>query len=254
MNDALGLDQLARDWPQAGVSLDLPWAGRHRFKATVIDRHPPVAPGGYRDNPCVDIAVLELDGNPPTECALSPQAPAVVPEDTAFRVMGFPDGADHGASARGTVRATDAGGWHHVEADRDYGQTIEPGFSGAPAIADGSGSRLLGMIDITNPAERRGVLIPVEALMRAWPPLAEPYRGLEAFREEDAAYFFGRDALKNRLWRSFERRSRHVTNRAVRRRQVLPDQCRLYPAPTAAWRLAAPALSPRRPAGRAARP
>ena len=35
--------------------------------------------------------------------------------------------------------------------------------------------------------------------------MAEPYRGLEAFREEDAAYFFGREALKQRLWRSFER-------------------------------------------------
>ena len=82
---------------------------------------------------------------------------------------------------------------------------MEPGFSGAPAIADDPAHRLLGMIDVTNSDERRGVLIPVEALMRAWPPLAKPYRGLEAFREEDAAYFFGRDMLKDRLWRSFER-------------------------------------------------
>ena len=119
--------------------------------------------------------------------------------------MGFPTGSDSGAAARGTVRATDADGWHLVEADRSYGRTIEPGFSGAPAIADDRHRRLLGMIDLTNADERRGALIPVEALMRAWPPLAEPYRGLQAFREEDAAYFFGRDALKARLWGSFER-------------------------------------------------
>jgi hypothetical protein len=83
---------------------------------------------------------------------------------------------------------------------------LEPGFSGAPAIA--SDGRLLGIVDVVNPGERRGELIPVEALMRAWPPLAEPYRGLEAFREEDAAYFFGREAFVDRLWRSF---NRHAT-------------------------------------------
>ena len=81
--------------------------------------------------------------------------------------MGFPAGSDSGAAARGTVRTTDADGWHLVEADCSYGRTIEPGFSGAPAIADDRHRRLLGMIDLTNADERRGALIPVEALMRA---------------------------------------------------------------------------------------
>jgi hypothetical protein len=116
--------------------------------------------------------------------------------------MGFPNKTPNGAPFRGEVRGTDDRGWHHVEAERDFGRTLERGFSGAPAI--GSRERLLGMVAIVNPDERRGMLIPVEALMRAWPPLAEPYRGLQAFREEDARYFFGREALSERLWQSFE--------------------------------------------------
>ena len=38
-----------------------------------------------------------------------------MPEDATFRVMGFPDGSDAGAPARGSVRGTDADGWHHVD-------------------------------------------------------------------------------------------------------------------------------------------
>jgi energy-coupling factor transporter ATP-binding protein EcfA2 len=206
VNDALGREQLCRDEACGTVRIDLPWvAGKTAMQGSVVAWHPPIAPGIARPNPCVDIAVLQLDAEPPPDAVLKPQSPAAVPEDASFRVMGFPGGSDAGAQARGTVRASDADGWHLVEADRNYGRTLEPGFSGAPAIADAPGRRLLGMIDVTNPDERRGVLIPGEALMRAWPPLAEPYRGLEAFREEDAAYLFGRDALKDRLWRSFER-------------------------------------------------
>lgn len=204
VNAALGHQQLRRDEPRGEIRIDLPWgAGKKEFRGSIVAWRPPVAPDMRRPDPCVDIAVLRLDHEPPAVATLQPQAPARVQEDTRFSVMGFPAGRDAGAGARGTVRATDADGWHLVEADRGYGQTIEPGFSGAPAIADDR--RLLGMIDLTNADERRGVLIPVEALMRAWPPLAEPYRGLQAFREEDAAYFFGRDELQARLWRSFER-------------------------------------------------
>ena len=204
VNDALGRDQLHGDEPRGEIRIDRPWAvGKTEFRGSIVAWRPPVPPDRRRPDPCVDIAVLQLDPEPPAAVTLQPQAPARVQEDTRFSVMGFPAGRDAGAGARGTVRATDADGWHLVEADRDWGGTMEPGFSGAPAIANDR--RLLGMIDLTNVDERRGVLIPVEALMRAWPPLAEPYRGLQAFREEDAAYFFGRDALKARLWSSFER-------------------------------------------------
>jgi energy-coupling factor transporter ATP-binding protein EcfA2 len=139
----------------------------------------------------------------PDDSIVRPQSPAAVSENAVFHVMGYPAGTPDGAPFKGEVRGTDARGWHHVEADRAFGRTLEPGFSGAPAIEQRG--RLLGIVDLVNPLERRGVLIPVEALMRAWPPLAEPYRGLHAFREEDAAYFFGRETIVNRLWQSFER-------------------------------------------------
>ena len=207
VNAALGHEQLRTAEPRGVIRLDLPWAaGKTEFRGSIVAWRPPVQPDMHRSDPCVDIAVLQLMGDDlPTEAALQPQSPAAVPEDAGFRVMGFPLGSDSGAAARGTVRTTDADGWHLVEADRSYGRTMGPGFSGAPAIADDRHRRLLGMIDITNADERRGVLIPVEALMCAWPPLAEPYRGLQAFREEDAAYYFGREELKARVRRSFER-------------------------------------------------
>ncbi len=205
VNDALNRDLLQVDRPADSIPLDLPWAGSGRFRGKVIDWRPPIDPGSRKGDACVDIAVLEVDGPLPSENAVLAQPPTAVPEDTTFKVMGFPAGADAGAPARGSVRGSDAGGWHHVEADQSYGRTIAPGFSGAPAIADGPGRRLLGMLNATSPQERRGVLIPVTALMRAWPPLAEPYRGLEAFREEDAPYFFGRERFAALLWRSFER-------------------------------------------------
>jgi hypothetical protein len=205
VNAALGREKLEPGQPNqaAVVSLDLPWARGPRHTATIIDWRPPAQPGSGGSDPCVDIAVLTVEGAFPLDCAVAPQPPVAVLENTVFRVMGFPAGANDGAPFRGEVRATDARGWHHVEADRGFGRTLEPGFSGAPAI--GPGERVVGIVDIVNPGERRGVLIPVEALMRAWPPLAEPYRGLEPFREEDAAYFFGRETFVNRLWQSFDR-------------------------------------------------
>src|SRR5271166_5601948 len=204
VNDALRRDKDEPSKPEAStsVAIDLPWADDRKYSGRIIDWRPPVQPN-FGGNPCVDIAVLSVDAPVPKASAVTPQPPATVPENTIFHVMGFPNGAPAGAPLKGEVRATDARGWHHVEADRAFGRTLEPGFSGAPAI--GMDGRLLGIVDIVNPEERRGVLIPVEALMRAWPVLAEPYRGLDAFREEDAAYFFGREAFAERLWQSFER-------------------------------------------------
>ena len=46
-----------------------------------------------------------------------------------------------------------------------------------------------------------------------------PYRGLQAFREEDAAYFFGRDDLKVRLWAQLRARRGDLADRPVGFRQ-----------------------------------
>jgi hypothetical protein len=200
VNDALGLDKLEPSRPDASIIVELPFASTERYKATVIDWRPPVQPGAGGGNPCVDIAGVLVSGEVPEESAVRPQPPVSISEETEFRVMGFPAGAPNGAPFRGSVRGTDSRGWHHVEARQAIGRTLEPGFSGAPAISEDG--HLLGIVNVVNPGERRGELIPVEALMRAWPPLAEPYRGLEAFREEDAAYFFGREAFVDRLWLS----------------------------------------------------
>jgi WD40 repeat protein len=46
--------------------------------------------------------------------------------------------------------------------------------------------------------------VPFAGVAQAEQPLGEnPYRGLEAFRKEDAARFFGREALVEKLWQAF---------------------------------------------------
>jgi hypothetical protein len=205
VNAALGRGLLDELRPEQAVPLDLPWAGNISFRGTVIDWRPPVDPSRRSGNRCVDIAVLALDRAAPIDNAVQPQSLTPIDEDTKFRVMGFPFGADSGASARGSIRSTDADGWHEVLADKSYGRTMELGFSGAPAIEDGGGNRLLGMLAISCDEDRRATLIPLAALMRASPSLAEPYQGLAPFREQDAEYFFGRESFVQHLWDRFER-------------------------------------------------
>jgi hypothetical protein len=60
---------------------------------------------------------------------------------------------------------------------------------------------ILGMIVsmYTREDERLAYVIPVEVLWKAWPPLARPYKGLFAFEEEDAGFFFGRETFIDQL-------------------------------------------------------
>jgi hypothetical protein len=77
---------------------------------------------------------------------------------------------------------------------------IEGGYSGAP-IFDGQSAVLLGMaaLAVREKDKRTAFIVPVQALERAWPPLAKPYQGLAAFRECDARFFKGRDRYVREL-------------------------------------------------------
>ena len=86
------------------------------------------------------------------------------------------------------------------------GYRVEPGFSGAPVWDD----ELEGVVGMAVAAEARpkvraSYLIPAGSLVRAWPGIADqarppcPYRGLLAFRERDAALFFGREETSDQL-------------------------------------------------------
>nr|NDJ26297.1 hypothetical protein [Nostoc sp. B(2019)] len=66
-------------------------------------------------------------------------------------------------------------------------------------------------VDINRPEAKVGFMIPTQVLVNAWSVLREqaiascPYRGLFAFQEEDAKFFFGREAFTAKLVASVEK-------------------------------------------------
>ena len=103
---------------------------------------------------------------------------------------------------------------------KEAGYRVEPGFSGA-AIWDEVLDGVAGMAVAaeSQPGARAAFIIPTDVLVAAWPSLGErailpcPYRGLFAFREEDASFLRSSDfgvitmsGLRN--GRSIWRRSR----------------------------------------------
>src|SRR5262249_19187221 len=106
----------------------------------------------------------------------------------------------------GVLRAAQAGGWLQIEDVKQTGHFVEPGFSGTPVWDEA----LEGMVGIvvssdTRTELRAAFVIPTTTLIQVWPTLAEratppsPYRGLSAFREEDAPLYYGRDGVTQRL-------------------------------------------------------
>src|SRR4051794_31153522 len=62
VNDAVGREQLCPDEPRGTVRIDLPWAaGKTEVQGSVIAWRPPIPLDIARPDPCVDIAVLQLD-------------------------------------------------------------------------------------------------------------------------------------------------------------------------------------------------
>jgi energy-coupling factor transporter ATP-binding protein EcfA2 len=204
---ALALSPDYLDIPQAQVQLDLPLIALGRiFNARIVFWQPPRSDGG------ADMAGLELEGNLPTAA----QSARLVKADDLwghpFRALGFPAGHDDGVWATGVLRGRQATGWVQIEDVKGSGYRVQPGFSGAPVWDE----ELDGVAGMTVAAESRpeikaAFIIPVDVLVKAWPELGErtsppcPYRGLFAFREQDAPLFFGREVFINRLVEAVQR-------------------------------------------------
>ncbi|MGH3927353.1 MAG: hypothetical protein ACRDTT_31565, partial [Pseudonocardiaceae bacterium] len=75
---------------------------------------------------------------------------------------------------------------------------VTRGFSGGPVL-DETARRVVGMVTaITRPdrdgrLDRTAFVTPTETLWAVCPELQVPYRSLDAFTEEDAAFFYGRE-------------------------------------------------------------
>ena len=98
----------------------------------------------------------------------------------------------------------------HIVGDNPQADFVESGFSGAPVFSERE-RRVVGMVtraDLSH-GKRMAFAVPVEALQRAFPPIAEPYPGMRAFTEEAQKFFFGREVFVNKLCKSV--RARPVT-------------------------------------------
>lgn len=192
---ALGLLDETPVEASAAVNLDLPFLKSGPLPARVL-----------KADAEKDIAVLRLEADPPPDAR---PALLVTPQETwgrDFRAYGFPEGHPEGVYADGVLRDHNIRGWLQVEDTHQTGYFVRPGFSGTPVWNSEAGG-VVGMVVAVErePGIRTAWCIPTSQLMEFWPDLGEravppnPYRGLLAFREQDAPFFFGREAFADRL-------------------------------------------------------
>jgi WD40 repeat protein len=209
--DALGLPRTTAQMPDAEITLDFPLvAPKQLLKAKVVFWLPV--------NPSVeleDIARLELALSPPNQALI---APLITSDEWAghpFRVFGFPAGQPDGVWATGVLRGHTGKSWVQLEDEKQTGYALKPGFSGAP-VWDGELQGVVGIAvaaDINQPDAKVGFMIPTRVLVIASSVLSEqaiascPYRGLFAFREEDARFFFGREIFTQKLVDTVQKQS-----------------------------------------------
>ena len=187
--------------PAAEIAVDFPLVAPGQMcSAKVVVWHPAQADGTG------DIAGLRLTSAPPQGVKATRLVVAGDLWEHSFRTFGFPARHDDGVWASGRLLGRQGTGWVQLEDVKETGFRVERGFSGAPVWDE----QLQGVVGMAVAAETRdqiraGYLTPSEALIRAWPELATqalppcPYRGLFAFREQDAGLFFGREELTDRL-------------------------------------------------------
>ncbi|WP_433271969.1 trypsin-like peptidase domain-containing protein [Actinosynnema sp. CS-041913] len=171
-------DPTAEHPPVDPVLVDFPLLGGAAVAARIVSWRP-VEPDGSGD-----VAVLGLcppDGARPV--------PLTGSDDVwghPIRVCGFPAGFEDGRWLSGALRGRQGTGWLQIEADGP----VRSGFSGAP-VWDETAGGVAGML-VTRAGERTAFLVPAAALGVS-SELPNPFRGLEAFGEQDSPYFFGRD-------------------------------------------------------------
>ncbi len=197
---ALGITDDAPTAPEMSICLDFPLIDTgYKLTAQVISWQPVQADGGG------DIAVLHL------KSALQKGTRAarlVIADDLwdhTFRAFGFPRSHDQGVWATGKLRAREATGWVQIEDVKITGTRVQQGFSGG-AVWDEQLDGVVGMVVAADEdASKIAYIIPGTMLVKAHPALGQqaippcPYRGLLAFREQDAPFFFGREAFIEQL-------------------------------------------------------
>lgn len=188
------------------IHLDFPFLAPDRRLVARLEKHD-------RD---ADLALLVLEDTAP---AGSQPLRLVIEHNTtrlwghSCRAFGFPQGHDGGTWA--TARLQDAigeKGWLQFSASDASAYFVQAGFSGAP-LWDEELNGVVGMIVAADRKVRAAFCIPTAQLLAFCPELRpqtlppNPYRGLQAFREQHAAFFFGREAMSDELWKKVSKAS-----------------------------------------------
>ena len=151
-----------------------------------------------------DVAGLLLTEKAPD--GATPARFAAVPPDpgTSLRVFGYPGFPLRETGSWVDVELKGAVGGQLIQVESRGGDTVkaQPGYSGSPVWAAGSGEAV-GLLEIAPPGdepEHDAYLLKPAAIAAAWEAPFDyllipesPYRGLEPFTAEHAAVFFGRD-------------------------------------------------------------
>ena len=203
--EAVGADAYSDRTPDRRVRVDLPIVQGAEdapgpLGAAVL-RWSPIRPDGTGD-----VAVLRLERAVPAGARMPPLRRVDELWDHRFRVLGFPDGQRDGVWSTGRIRGEQGTRWFQLQS-YPGDQSIVPGFSGSPVWDEASGA-VVGMTVAadTSADTTTAYLVPIDQVLGLDPELLPcPYRGLEPFGEEHAAFFFGRDADVDRLADALER-------------------------------------------------
>lgn len=189
--------------PSGPVTVDLPLvAPGRRFQAAVACWVPVAADGTG------DVAGLVLRDTEPPDASAVPLDTRADLFDHKVTMFGLASGRpdDGGGWSVGRLRERQATGLVQIDLDPDSQFPIRRGFSGA-AVWDTEVGAVVGMVVGVHGSGRIdvGYMVPARALLDAWPELADlhdrdsPFRPLRPFSEQDAALFYGRGELVERI-------------------------------------------------------
>ncbi len=187
----------------------MPEKARVVFLGSGEEREAAVLAEGWRGVDAEDVAVLRVCGTLPEGVQVLPLGSSQRIENHAMVTFGYPEtGEVEGIRGTGTI----LGHGTRTKAGQALLQVrsneITKGFSGAP-VWDKVRKRVVGMVVIAVEMDELGKMgstafaTPTETLRAMCPALQVsdlcPYRNLEAFTEEDAALFFGRQRVVDTL-------------------------------------------------------
>jgi pSer/pThr/pTyr-binding forkhead associated (FHA) protein len=203
ISQALNISPYTPEKPIDQVYLDFPFIAPNQSLSTKVIFWQP-----QRDNQkddLDDIAGLQLESNLPKGAQAAPLIISEGLQGHTFRAWGFPRNFNRGLWASGVLIGHVSSGLIQARSEG-----ISEGYSGA-AVWDNELNGVVGIVD-----SRVGGLVtlfikPTNALIEVWPMLSQyamppcPYRGLSAFREQDAPYFFGQESFITQLFEAVRR-------------------------------------------------